>query len=170
MRNDAQVLSLLDASDGWLREVAEQNQLNFQPRSVPDGGSAQQKAQAKARFEVQVQRIRERLTEAQRNGADRQIAVLKAQLRKLREQARTQGVETPEEPDPAVAAEPSPAKVNLQTEEIITDAYLRTLSRLPTADELQTAGSFITESGDPVEGIRAVLWALLNTREFMVNH
>jgi hypothetical protein len=170
VRNDAQVLSLLDASDGWLREVAEQNQLNFQPRSVPDGGSAQQKAQAKARFEVQVQRIRERLTEAQKNGADRQIAVLKAQLRKLREQARTQGVETPEEPDPAVAAEPSPAKVSLQTEEIITDAYLRTLSRLPTADELQTAGSFITESGDPVEGIRAVLWALLNTREFMVNH
>ncbi len=172
VRNDAQVLSLLDAGDGWLREVAEQNQLNFQPRSVPDGGNAQQKAQAKARFEAQIQRIRERLAEAQQNGADRQIAILKAQLRRLREQARTLGVETPDEPEGEVeaVAETPPAKVNLKTEEIITDAYLRSLSRLPTADELQTAGTFMTESGDPVEGIRAVLWALMNTREFMVNH
>lgn len=173
VRNDAQVLSLLDAGDGWLREVAEQNQLTFQPRSVPDGGGAQQKAQAKARFEAQVQRIRERLTEAQKNGADRQIAVLKGQLRRLREQARTLGVETQDEPEGDVVsdvAETPPAKVNLKTEEIITDAYLRSLSRLPTADELQTASTFMTESGDPVEGIRAVLWALMNTREFMVNH
>ena len=170
VRNDAQVLSLLDSGDGWLREVAEKHQLNFQPRSTPDGGNAQQKAQAKARFETQLQRLRERLDTAQKNGAERQVVALKAQLKKLREQARTQGVEISQdvEPEPVAATITVPA--NLNTEEIIADAYLRSLSRLPTTDEMQTSKTFIAESKDPVEGIRAVLWALMNTREFMVNH
>jgi hypothetical protein len=170
VRNDAQVLSLLDSGDGWLREVAEKHQLNFQPRSTPDGGNAQQKAQAKARFETQLQRLRERLDTAQKNGAERQVVALKAQLKKLREQARTQGVETLQEDEPEAAAATATVPANLNTEEIITDAYLRSLSRLPTTDEMQTSKTFIAESKDPVEGIRAVLWALMNTREFMVNH
>ena len=54
--------------------------------------------------------------------------------------------------------------------EVINDAYLRTVSRFPTADELQTARTYIADSTDPIGGVRDVLWALMNTREFIVNH
>ena len=54
--------------------------------------------------------------------------------------------------------------------EVINDAYLRTVSRFPTADELQTAQTYIADSSDPIGGVRDVLWALMNTREFIVNH
>ena len=49
-------------------------------------------------------------------------------------------------------------------------AYLRTVSRYPTDAELQRSITHIKESGETVAGVRDVLWALLNTKEFIVNH
>ena len=49
-------------------------------------------------------------------------------------------------------------------------AYLRTLSREPSDAEMQTALTYIKESPDEISGIRDVLWSLLNTKEFIVNH
>ncbi|MFM8724597.1 MAG: hypothetical protein ACKON9_05660, partial [Planctomycetaceae bacterium] len=103
----------------------------------------------------------------------KQIASLKNQIRTLRNQAVARGVI---EADPQQDSQPDSADVaaapttQLNTDTIITDAWLRTLSRMPTDSELQTAKTWISESKDPVEGIRGVLWALLNTREFIVNH
>jgi hypothetical protein len=44
------------------------------------------------------------------------------------------------------------------------------LSRLPSKDETKIAVEAIENSADPVNGLRDVLWALLNTKEFIVNH
>lgn len=52
----------------------------------------------------------------------------------------------------------------------ITEAFLRTLSRPPAADELQEARADLAAARDPLDGLRDLLWALLNTREFSVNH
>ena len=52
----------------------------------------------------------------------------------------------------------------------INEAFLRTLSRPPTPDELQKARADIAAALDPLGGLRDLLWALLNTREFTVNH
>ena len=79
-----------------------------------------------------------------------------------------------EESDMAIPNPPAPgitvATETLKLDDIVNDAYLRTLSRFPTADEMQTSQAYIKAEADPVDGIRSVLWALLNTREFMVNH
>ena len=79
-----------------------------------------------------------------------------------------------EESDMAILNPPAPgitvATETLKLDDIVNDAYLRTLSRFPTADEMQTSQAYIKAEADPVDGIRSVLWALLNTREFMVNH
>lgn len=48
--------------------------------------------------------------------------------------------------------------------------FLRTVSRPPTADELSRAKTDIAAAKNPVDGVRELLWAMLNTREFMVNH
>ena len=53
---------------------------------------------------------------------------------------------------------------------VIEEVFLRTVSRPPTAEEVRRAKDDIAAAGDPVDGVRDLLWALLNTREFLVNH
>ena len=55
-------------------------------------------------------------------------------------------------------------------EALVEEAYLRTLSRLPTAGERETALAHLAASESPVEGMQGLLWALVNTKEFVVNH
>jgi hypothetical protein len=52
----------------------------------------------------------------------------------------------------------------------INEAFLRTLSRPPSSKEIRLAKEDIAAAREPVEGVRDLLWALLNTREFLVNH
>lgn len=54
--------------------------------------------------------------------------------------------------------------------ELIHDAYLRCLSRPPTAVELRRCETYFTETTDPQEALHDLVWALLNTQEFLTNH
>jgi hypothetical protein len=54
-------------------------------------------------------------------------------------------------------------------DDLIRQAYLRTLSRLPDGRELSVATKHIAQSADPHSGLRDVLWALINTKEFILN-
>jgi len=53
---------------------------------------------------------------------------------------------------------------------IVRQAYLRTLSRPPTEAEASRATSYFSETASVREAARDLLWALLNTKEFVVNH
>lgn len=55
-------------------------------------------------------------------------------------------------------------------EEFINQVFLRTVSRPPTATEIEKAKADFATAKSPAEGVRELLWAMLNTREFMVNH
>lgn len=57
-----------------------------------------------------------------------------------------------------------------ETDALIRTAYLRTVSRLPTAAELSRCREEVSKAVSPAVGIRNVLWALLNTKEFATNH
>jgi hypothetical protein len=65
------------------------------------------------------------------------------------------------------ATEP-PARENVDS--VIREIYLRTVSRPPTAEESERARADVQANASPVEGARELLWAMLNTREFLVNH
>ncbi len=52
----------------------------------------------------------------------------------------------------------------------IDEMFLWALSRLPTDDERQTCGKYLKESPSPQRGLEDLLWGLLNTREFLLNH
>jgi hypothetical protein len=52
---------------------------------------------------------------------------------------------------------------------VIEELYLVTLSRLPTADELQRSLKFVAASKSQAEGYQDVLWSLLNQQEFVIN-
>ena len=58
---------------------------------------------------------------------------------------------------------------SLDHDALVREAYLRTLARLPKEDELKVARDHLASSADPIGGLRDVLWALLNTKEFIVS-
>jgi len=69
---------------------------------------------------------------------------------------------------PAIAKRPTldPAKI----ESAVQAAYLRTLCRKADNEELTAAIAFVQESEEPVSGFQSVVWALLNTKEFVLTH
>jgi hypothetical protein len=52
----------------------------------------------------------------------------------------------------------------------VEEVFLLTLCRFPGAEERQACLKYVRESASPVEGLRGVMWSLVNTREFMLQH
>ena len=52
----------------------------------------------------------------------------------------------------------------------IQSIYLATLTRLPTAEEVDLITEYITKSGNETEGLRDVQHALINSNEFLLRH
>lgn len=52
----------------------------------------------------------------------------------------------------------------------VEELYLAALSRTPTSVERNRAVAHLTEAADKQKALEDVLWALLNSREFMFNH
>ena len=55
-------------------------------------------------------------------------------------------------------------------EELVRLAYLRALSREPNGRELTRSLQHLERATDRLEGLRDLVWALLNTQEFITNH
>ena len=55
-------------------------------------------------------------------------------------------------------------------QQLIEEAYLRTLSRYPEPEETEISVTFIEESETPAVGVQSLLWALVNTKEFILSH
>jgi len=52
----------------------------------------------------------------------------------------------------------------------IEELFLATVSRLPTSDEREACLKFMQSAESPEKGLQGVLWGLLNTREFLLQH
>lgn len=57
----------------------------------------------------------------------------------------------------------------IDRDSLIRTAWLRTLSRLPTPDEQQRGQTHLAKAGTVSNGMRDLLWALINTKEFILN-
>jgi len=55
------------------------------------------------------------------------------------------------------------------TEKLVQQAYLRTLNRMPDERETGIAKKYVADAKDTQSGLRDLLWALINTKEFIVN-
>jgi hypothetical protein len=55
-------------------------------------------------------------------------------------------------------------------DQTVRDAYLRSLSRPPTDREARVASDYLQGASDERQALRDLLWALLNTKEFITNH
>ena len=54
--------------------------------------------------------------------------------------------------------------------EVVEELFLATLSRFPDDDEARSALDHLRRRPDRASGLADVLWALINTREFVLNH
>jgi hypothetical protein len=60
--------------------------------------------------------------------------------------------------------------LNASPPEAITTLYLTVLSRRPTPAEVELMSGYLSRRKDDREGYRGVLWMLLNSGEFAMNH
>ncbi len=62
------------------------------------------------------------------------------------------------------------AKTKLTNAELVDELFLATLTRKPKDEEKEFALKHMVEAKNRAEAITEVLWALVNTREFILNH
>jgi hypothetical protein len=70
------------------------------------------------------------------------------------------------------AATESPTKrpEKLTDDQLVNAVYYRTLGRSPSDAERKRSREHLLSAISTTEGLRELLWALLNTREFQTNH
>ena len=169
MQNDDQVFGMLNDNKGWVRSLtpaAAKKAAKVEP-APNDAGVAKAKA-ARRSFEKLLANAERELKRARKAANDKGIKDLEQRIAELKGKLQ----KNPEKE--AVESQPQePAATEVATvpvDEIIKSAYLRSLSRLPSNEEIETSKKFLTQSEDRVSGARDLLWALINTKEFIVNH
>ncbi|QDU40721.1 hypothetical protein Mal4_50810 [Maioricimonas rarisocia] len=149
VRNDETVHELIDRRDGWITQLARGSSSKSANRREDS-----RKADA---IRQRMERIEQALNRARKQGNEKQIGLATRQLKGLRKQLA--------ELEPQKSA-----NVDLDVASVVDEAYLRTLSRLPNEDERAIASEFVASSENPIAGARGLLWTLINTKEFLVNH
>ena len=157
LQNDRDVLGLVGTNRGtWLDGVAR----DLKPQQASDAGTARKIAS----FENQLKSLERQLERSEKANNEQQILKLKRRISQLEKQL--------DELNARIAKDTSEVKQSAdeKVNEYIVDAYLRTLNRYPSESELTRSLAYVHDANDPVEGLGDVLWALINTKEFIVNH
>jgi hypothetical protein len=119
----------------------------------------------------QIARLSERIKQLQTAGKTEQAKRLTAQLEELKRRPVAAGLGQQNRPALALATQLAPSKVpSGRKTQIVRTAYLRTLNRYPDDHEQTRALAYLNDSDNVFAGLRDLLWALVNTEEFIVNH
>ena len=161
-RNDPGMLGRLDASNrsGWMDEVRNQ--------FAPSGDRNPEAIRARiAKMNVKFAAM---LKEPEKPASSDPEAEARhqEQMRQYENRVAEVNVQRADLEKQLAEAEKPRRKMDLDT--VISEIFLRTVSRPASAEELAQAKADVAAAKTPVEGIRDLLWAMLNTREFMVNH
>ncbi len=154
LQNDQQVLGELTERGGWIDEQLKTG-----------GGKAEPSAEALKdaerqveRAEKQLKKLKEQGTDEERAAAKRRLAAAEAKAKELRDV------------DTSTTASPAEVSSDAGLTRLVRQAYLRTVSRPPNEAEVGRSLSYFREVGDTKVALRDLLWALMNTKEFIVNH
>ncbi|HEV7999840.1 MAG TPA: DUF1549 domain-containing protein [Planctomycetaceae bacterium] len=112
-----------------------------------------------------IAQLTERIRQLQEKGDAKQVKLLTARLEDLKRQpARARAAAAP-------VAIPKPSQLPLpKKQELVRTLYLRTLSRYPKDQEFDRALAYLDKSDNVANGLRDLVWAVVNTEEFIVNH
>lgn len=165
LQNDFSLHSAIGSNQSWVGEVGRSMKPQIDKKSTQE---QQIQAQIKRLYE-QLGNGRDAILRLTANGNKQRayeirqkVTAGRKRLEKLRNQLDELKTEAKQKPVEEVTFD-SPA-------EMVEEAYLRTLSRKPSEKEMTISLSHFQEAKDPVAGLHDLMWALLNTKEFIVNH
>jgi len=148
LQNDSSVLTAMESGrDSWIAQISK-----LPKDSAQGSGNNGERGD--------LARLRERFEQLKANGAAKQ-QIEKAEQR-LAEMEKAAGIK------PAAAAGGGTLAIDPPT--LIRQAYLRTVSRLPTPEEQDRCTQYLAQAESPVAGTKGLMWTLINTKEFIVNH
>lgn len=153
LANDPDVLASLDRRNGWLDEVEAKLR-----------GNANAQADEHRQLSNQISQLESRLQNARKLGD-------KAEPGRKRLELRLSSLKNQEKA--LRDADDRARKANagsINADALIEQAYLRALGRKPNVDERKIARGYFDSAPNPNEGLRGVVWALVNTKEFITNH
>lgn len=173
MQNDDDVAKLINDSKGWLNSLvqSEKQARNDRDDKRSDKDMEKRLADAKSarrNFEKLLDSNERALKKARKEDNKKEVKELEARIAELKAKIKKAQIVT--EPKPEETPKPAPVVVSIEPEDLVKAAYLRSLSRLPTDAEMETSKKFLAQSEDRMTGARDLLWALINTKEFIVNH
>jgi hypothetical protein len=122
---------------------------------------------------VPLEEIERRLADARANNQAARIFRLETRIAEIKGTPKPPRPRELALPGAAPAARPGPKVAKIapaDREAIVREAYLRTLSRKPLDSEVEAAVGYLGSTEDGAKGMRDLLWALLNTKEFITNH
>jgi len=150
LQNDNVVLQALEGGRGsWIEQISKRG-----PSRLSDGSDP-----AKLDVKKELARMEARLELAKKANKEEQVRNIEKRIADL-----TQADGEKKE----LAAKPGSLGIDEPT--LVKQAYLRTLCRLPTPDEVDRCTQFLAKSESPLAGAKGLLWSLINTKEFIVNH
>jgi hypothetical protein len=152
MQNDRDIHTMLTQKNSWINQMA----IRHQATNVSDSDKRQMQV-----FNQRIAGLEKAIVAQKKNRNDRQVQKIENQIESMKQKIR------PIE-DRIAASEIT--KEKMDTREVVTEAYLRTLSRFPSEEEIARCETHIREDKDLINGVTGVLWALVNTKEFIVNH
>ncbi len=150
LQNDQDMLATIERKGSWVSEYS--------------SGKANAEAASPVRMYTQrIEQLEASLAKAEKGKMAGALTVLEEELRETRRELKVARKRE-------AALDSAPSVVQSDPAEIVRQAYLRTLSRPPDPREVEAARAYLTDSDDLGKGVRDLLWALLNTKEFITNH
>jgi hypothetical protein len=164
MQNDAQIYELLNDKKGWVNSLVQAGRSSRNERSDKDAASAKSSLR---NFEKSLEFNERALKRARQSGNKSEIKDLEGRIAELKSKMKQakQAIDGKSDDTPK-----STTVANLEPDDLVKAAYLRSLSRLPSDSEMETSKQFLAQAEDVTSGARDLLWALINTKEFIVNH
>ncbi len=154
LQNDQETLAAIERRAGWLDERVVSAKSK---RATLDSDE-----KAVALLTVQASALEKKIGALSDADKEKQLDKLQSQLKKTHEELATRRKRVEEAKGNVPAA--------FDADQVIVEAYERTLSRRPSSAETELARDYFRQAGDDAKGMRDLLWALLNTKEFITNH
>ena len=152
LRNDADLQQLIsNTRTSWLSELM---------REVSPGKAKAKRAKRPDNFAQVIKSMQRKIEKLRKGKQFDEAKKLQAKLNSYRNKFLP-------------PAPKSAKQSNLSDQEltrIIEEAYLRTLSRKPSNSELDRSRKHLSSAEDLQEGLGDLVWALVNTKEFIINH
>lgn len=145
-QNDAEVLSMIDGKGRWVDQMLKSAQAE-EDKSEKNGKLSQ----------LSTKQLRRRLQAAEDKGRTKVANSLAAELKRREAESQAEDAKDQTMSNPSVEA-------------LVKAAYLRTLSRYPEPSESKRAAAYFEETEDQARAVKDLLWALVNTKEFVINH